>query len=134
MIKETLAFLLENSCSEFSTLILETLNLQSSWTAPLLTSHKHRTGAQQQTNKQEELRTSHQKKRKLKKNILKDKARCYGHESERNAEDGTTVVILGRYLLTIISVILFQNKGFVQIITQRSYLIIGSGHKDRFER
>jgi hypothetical protein len=31
MIKETLAFLLENSCSESSTLILETLNLQSSW-------------------------------------------------------------------------------------------------------
>jgi hypothetical protein len=29
MIKETLAFLLENSCSESS--ILETLNLQSSW-------------------------------------------------------------------------------------------------------
>jgi hypothetical protein len=41
MIKETLAFLLENSCSESSTLILETLNLQSSWITLLLTSHKH---------------------------------------------------------------------------------------------
>jgi hypothetical protein len=34
MIKETLAFLLENSCSESSTLILETLNLQNSWITP----------------------------------------------------------------------------------------------------
>jgi hypothetical protein len=41
MIKETLAFLLENSCSESSTLVLETLNLQSSWITLLLTSHKH---------------------------------------------------------------------------------------------
>jgi hypothetical protein len=42
MIKETLAFLLENSCSESSTLVLKTLNLQSSWIMLLLTSHKHR--------------------------------------------------------------------------------------------
>jgi hypothetical protein len=38
--------------------------------------------------------------------------------------------IWGRCLLTIISRILFRNKGFVQIITQRTYLVIGSGHKD----
>jgi hypothetical protein len=60
MIKETLAFLRENRRSESSTLILETLNLQSTWTALLLTSHEHRTKAQQRTNKQEELRTTHQ--------------------------------------------------------------------------
>jgi hypothetical protein len=42
--------------------------------------------------------------------------------------------ILGRCLLTIILGILFQNKGFVQILTQRTYLVIGSGHKDWFER
>jgi hypothetical protein len=41
MIKETLSFLLENSCSESSTLFLKTLNLQSSWITLLLTSHKH---------------------------------------------------------------------------------------------
>jgi hypothetical protein len=41
MIKETLTFLLENSCSVFSTLVLETLNLQSSWITLLLTAHKH---------------------------------------------------------------------------------------------
>jgi hypothetical protein len=42
MIKETLAFLLENSCSESSILVLESLNLQSSSIALLLTSHKQR--------------------------------------------------------------------------------------------
>jgi hypothetical protein len=42
MIKKILAFLLENSCSESSILVLETLNLQSSWITLLLTSHKHR--------------------------------------------------------------------------------------------
>jgi hypothetical protein len=41
--------------------------------------------------------------------------------------------ILGICLLTIVSGILFQNKAFVQFITQRSCLIIGSGHKDWFE-
>jgi hypothetical protein len=56
MIKETLAFLLENSCSETSTLILETLILQSSWITLLLTSHKHRAQAYKQINKQEQLR------------------------------------------------------------------------------
>jgi hypothetical protein len=56
MIKETLAFLLENSCSESSTLVLETLNLQSSWIALLLTSQKHRAQAYKQANKQEQLR------------------------------------------------------------------------------
>jgi hypothetical protein len=55
MIKETLAFLLENSCSESSTLVLETLNFQSSWIT-LLTSHKHWTEAYKQANKQEQLR------------------------------------------------------------------------------
>jgi hypothetical protein len=50
MIKETLAFLLENSCSESSTLVLETLNLQNSSIALLLTSHKHR--VQNHTSKQ----------------------------------------------------------------------------------
>jgi hypothetical protein len=39
MIKKILAFLLENSCSESSTL-LETIHLQNSWIALLLTSHK----------------------------------------------------------------------------------------------
>jgi hypothetical protein len=57
MIKETFTFLLENSCSESSTLVLETLNLQNSWITLLLTSHKHRTQAYKQANKQEQLRT-----------------------------------------------------------------------------
>jgi hypothetical protein len=65
MIKKTLAFLLENSCSESSTLVLETLNLQSSWIALLLTSHKHRTQACKQANKQEQLRTDTPNKRKV---------------------------------------------------------------------
>jgi hypothetical protein len=63
MIKETLTFLLENSCSESSTLVLETLNLQSSWITLLLTSHKYRTQAYKQANKQEQLRTDIQNKR-----------------------------------------------------------------------
>jgi hypothetical protein len=57
MIKETLPFLLENSFSESSTLVLETLNLQKSSIALLLTSHKHRAQAYKQANKQEQLRT-----------------------------------------------------------------------------
>jgi hypothetical protein len=65
MIKETLAFLLENSCSESSTLVLETLNLKSSWIALLLTSHKHRAQAYKQENKQEQLRIDTPNKRKL---------------------------------------------------------------------
>jgi len=41
---------------------------------------------------QVQLRTIHQyKEKKLKKNILKDKARCYGYESARNAKNGTRV-------------------------------------------
>jgi hypothetical protein len=64
MIKETLAFLLENSCSESLTLILETLNLQSSWITLLLMSHKHRAQAYKQINKQERLRTDTTNKRK----------------------------------------------------------------------
>jgi aromatic-L-amino-acid/L-tryptophan decarboxylase len=40
-VKGTLAFLLENSCSDSSTFILETLNLQNSSIAVLLTSYKH---------------------------------------------------------------------------------------------
>jgi hypothetical protein len=71
MIKETLAFLWKNSCSESSTLILETLNLQNSSIALLLMSNEHQTAAQQQTNKQEELRTIHQTKEKLKKERTK---------------------------------------------------------------
>jgi hypothetical protein len=63
MIKETLAFLLENSCSESSTLVLETLDLQSSWIALLLSSHKHQTEAYKQENKQEQLRTNTTNKR-----------------------------------------------------------------------
>jgi hypothetical protein len=42
--------------------------------------------------------------------------------------------VLGIGLLTIILLILFRNKGFVQNVTQMSYLVIGSGHKDWFER
>jgi hypothetical protein len=57
MIKKILAFLLENSCSESSALVLETLNLQSSWIAFLLTSNEHWAQAKQQTNKHEQLRT-----------------------------------------------------------------------------
>jgi hypothetical protein len=41
MIVETLAFLLENSYCESSTLVLETLHLQKSSIALLLTSQKH---------------------------------------------------------------------------------------------
>jgi hypothetical protein len=52
MIKETLAFLLENSSSESSVLVLETLILQSSSITLLLTSHKHRAKhTSKQTNK-----------------------------------------------------------------------------------
>jgi hypothetical protein len=51
MIKEILTFLLENSYSESSTLVLETLNLQNSSIALLLTSHKHRAQAYKQINK-----------------------------------------------------------------------------------
>jgi hypothetical protein len=65
MIKETLAFLLENSCSESSTLVLETLNLQNSSIALLLTSHKHPTEAYKKANKQEQLRTDRTNKRKV---------------------------------------------------------------------
>jgi hypothetical protein len=57
MIKETLAFILENSYSESSILVLETLNLQNSWITLLLTSHKHRAQTYKQANKQERLRT-----------------------------------------------------------------------------
>jgi hypothetical protein len=57
MFKEILAFLLENSCSEPSTLVLETLNLQNFWITLLLTSHKHRVQAYKQASKQERLRT-----------------------------------------------------------------------------
>jgi hypothetical protein len=57
MIKEILAFLLENSYSESSTLVLETLNLQSSWITLLLTSHKHQAQAYKQANKQKRLKT-----------------------------------------------------------------------------
>jgi hypothetical protein len=53
MIKETLAFLLENSYSEPSTFVFRTLNLQSSWIALFLTSHKYRAQVKQQTNKEE---------------------------------------------------------------------------------
>jgi hypothetical protein len=65
MIKGTLAFLLENSCSESSTLVLGTLNLQNSSIALLLTSHKHRAQAYKQINKQELLRMVHQTNGKL---------------------------------------------------------------------
>jgi hypothetical protein len=75
MIKETLAFLLENSCSESSTLVLETLNLQSSWIALLLTSNEHRAQAYKQINKQDQLRTNTPNKEKLNKSIRNDRAR-----------------------------------------------------------
>jgi hypothetical protein len=57
MIKETLAFLLENSCSENSTLVLETLNLPRSSITLLLMSHKYRAQTYKQASKQERLRT-----------------------------------------------------------------------------
>jgi hypothetical protein len=37
------------------------------------------------------LRTIHQNKERLKKNALKDRARCYGYESARNTENGERV-------------------------------------------
>jgi hypothetical protein len=61
--QETLAFLPKNSCSKSSTLVLITLNLQSSLIALLLTSHEHRAQAQQ-TNKEEQLRTDAPNKKK----------------------------------------------------------------------
>jgi hypothetical protein len=64
MIKKTLTLLLENSFSESSTLVLETLSLQIFWVALLLTSHNHRTQAYKQANKQEQLRTDSTNKRK----------------------------------------------------------------------
>jgi hypothetical protein len=64
MIKEILAFLSENSYSESSTLILETLNFQNSSITLLLTSHMHRAQACKQANKQEQLRTGTPNKRK----------------------------------------------------------------------
>jgi heme/copper-type cytochrome/quinol oxidase subunit 3 len=64
MIKETLTFLSENSCSESSILVLETLILQSSSITLLLTSHKHRAQAYKQANKQERLRTDTSNKKK----------------------------------------------------------------------
>jgi hypothetical protein len=64
MIKKILAFLLENSCSESSTLVLETLNLQNSSIVLLLTLHKHQTQRYKQANKQERLRTDTANKRK----------------------------------------------------------------------
>jgi hypothetical protein len=72
MIKETLAFPLENSCSKSSTLILETLNHQNSWITLLLTSHKHRVQAYKQANKQERLRTDTANKRKALKEHTKE--------------------------------------------------------------
>jgi hypothetical protein len=72
MIKETLAFLLENSCSESSSLVLETLNLPRSSITLLLTSHKHQTQAYKQANKQERLRTNTTNKRKALKERTKE--------------------------------------------------------------
>ena len=45
-------------------------------------------GLTYKANKKIHLRTIHQNKERLKKNILKDRARCYGYESARNAENG----------------------------------------------
>jgi hypothetical protein len=64
MIKGTLAFFLDKNCSESSTLVLKTLNLQNSWITLLLTSHKHRAQAYKQINKQEQLRTNTPNKKK----------------------------------------------------------------------
>jgi hypothetical protein len=64
MIKKTLAFVLENSCSESSILVLETLNFQNTWITLLLTSHKHRAQAYKQANKQERGRIDTASKRK----------------------------------------------------------------------
>jgi hypothetical protein len=57
----------------------------------LVTSNEHRTEVQQQTNKHEELKITHQIKGKLKKSILKERAPCYGHVNERNTENGARV-------------------------------------------
>jgi hypothetical protein len=72
MIKEILAFLLENSCSESSILVLETLNLQNSWITLLLMSHKHRAQTYKQTIKQERLRIDTTSKRKVLKEHTKE--------------------------------------------------------------
>jgi hypothetical protein len=72
MIKETFAFLLKNSCSESSIVVLETLYLQSSWITLLLTSHKHQVQAYKQANKQEQLRTDTPYKKKALKEHTKE--------------------------------------------------------------
>jgi hypothetical protein len=66
MIKKTLTFLLVNSYSKSSTLVLKTINLQNSSIVLLLMSHKHRAQPYKQINKQEQLRTIHKTKRSLK--------------------------------------------------------------------
>ena len=45
-------------------------------------------------NKKIHLITIYQNKKRLLKSILKDRARCYGYESARKAENGTKAAIL----------------------------------------
>jgi len=67
---------------------LETLDLQSS-NNNSSTWSKHR--ATIQSKQKVQLKTIHQNKRKALKNVLKDRARCYGHKNARSAENGARV-------------------------------------------
>jgi hypothetical protein len=87
MIKETLAFLLENSCSESSTLVLETLNLQSSWITLLLISHKHRAEIIQPS---KQIRTTKNRYTKQKESFKRAYERI-GLGTKKNMENGARV-------------------------------------------
>jgi hypothetical protein len=68
-------------------------------------------------------------KTKLKKSVLEDRARCYGHENARNAEDGATVEKKQLsedlyYKKRTISFIYFNWKTNVKNIQTRISLII----------
>ena len=75
--------------SAFSHLELLIFNLQ---TAILLLGAN--IGQTYKANNKIQLRTIHQNKERLLKNVLKDRARFYGHESARNAENRTKTAIL----------------------------------------
>ena len=67
---------------------LEFLILQTSNNDPS-TRSKHR--ANIQSKQQVQLKKYTKTKERLKKNVQKDGARCYGYENARNAENGATV-------------------------------------------
>jgi hypothetical protein len=69
--QEPVAFLLENSCLESSTLILKTLNLQNSSITLLLTSHKHRAQAYKQAKQTRTTKNGYSKQKKSFKRVYK---------------------------------------------------------------